>query len=57
MALVFPSTFDAGHGYDGYNPHSMSRRPSMYGGYDQDHYYDPIYGGGVKGILNHQNFD
>ncbi|KAJ3998601.1 hypothetical protein F5050DRAFT_1805749 [Lentinula boryana] len=44
MALVFPG-YDSG--YDAYNPHSMSRRPSMYGGssyaYDQGGYYNPGY--------------
>lgn len=49
MALVFPG-YD--NSYDAYNPYSMSRRPSMYGGgssyaYDQAGYHDldPMYGG------------
>ncbi|KAJ3867688.1 hypothetical protein EV359DRAFT_78362 [Lentinula novae-zelandiae] len=48
MALVFPG-YD--NSYDAYNPYSMSRRPSMYGGgssyaYDQAGYHDldPMYG-------------
>jgi hypothetical protein len=40
---VFPGTYDPG--YD-YNPHSISRRSSMYGGSSYAHdYYDPMYGG------------
>ncbi|KIK65645.1 hypothetical protein GYMLUDRAFT_364396 [Collybiopsis luxurians FD-317 M1] len=42
MALVFPGTYDSG--YD-YYPHSMSRRPSMYGGSYAYNSYDPGYGG------------
>ncbi|KAJ3773963.1 hypothetical protein FB446DRAFT_787308 [Lentinula raphanica] len=49
MALVFPG-YDTG--YDAYNPHSLSRRPSMYGGssyaYDHGGYhhdgYNSMYG-------------
>lgn len=57
MALVFPP-YESG--YDAYSPHSMSRRPSMYGGssyaYDHGGYHDPTMYGGVR-RFNHGPFD